>query len=78
MHQSDAAAAPGTDDPQQLPRRTTPTWDMELLLSGATVFALVQLATWLPGVLSTLAALVLAGASPLKVCISEGMAAPFS
>ena len=32
-----------------LPRRTTPTWEVELLLSGATVFALVQLATWLPG-----------------------------
>src|SRR5690606_31373439 len=25
------------------------TWEVELLLSGATVFALVQLATWLPG-----------------------------
>lgn len=43
MHQSDAAAAPGTDDPQQLPKRTTPTWDMELLISGATVFGLLQL-----------------------------------
>ena len=25
-----------------LPRRTTPTWEVELLLSGATVFALFQ------------------------------------
>ncbi len=32
-----------------LPKRTTPTWEVELLLSGATVFALVQLATWVPG-----------------------------
>jgi len=29
-------------DPQALPPRTTPTWEMELLLSGATVFALLQ------------------------------------
>jgi hypothetical protein len=43
MHQPDASAAPGTDDPQQIPRRTTPTWDMELLISGATVFGLLQL-----------------------------------
>lgn len=38
-----------TDTRLTLPRRTTPTWEVELLLSGATVFALVQLATWLPG-----------------------------
>ena len=31
-----------------LPKRTTPTWEIELLLSGATVFALVQLAGALP------------------------------
>ncbi|PZO05360.1 MAG: hypothetical protein DCF27_13955 [Lysobacteraceae bacterium] len=30
------------DDAHTLPKRTTPTWDMELLLSGATVFALFQ------------------------------------
>ncbi|KAA2286162.1 hypothetical protein [Arenimonas fontis] len=30
-----------------LPGRTTPTWEMELLLSGATVFALWQLAGWM-------------------------------
>lgn len=29
--------------PQAIPRGTTPTWEMELLLSGATVFGLVQL-----------------------------------
>lgn len=32
------------DDANTLPKRTTPTWDMELLLSGATVFALFQIA----------------------------------
>ena len=34
----------------ELPRHTTPTWEMELLISGATVFALLQL----PGVLDEL------------------------
>lgn len=34
-------------DPQALPPRTTPTWEMELLLSGATVFALLQAYGWL-------------------------------
>lgn len=29
-------------DPNTLPRRTTPTWEMEVLLSGATVFAVWQ------------------------------------
>ncbi|MGH8030737.1 MAG: hypothetical protein ACREO3_12480 [Arenimonas sp.] len=31
----------------RLPGRTTPTWDMELLVSAASVFALVQLPGWL-------------------------------
>lgn len=30
------------EDANTIPKRTTPTWDMELLLSGATVFALFQ------------------------------------
>lgn len=30
------------DPPLTLPKRTTPTWEMELVLSGATVFALFQ------------------------------------
>ena len=30
------------EDSNVIPKRTTPTWDMELLLSGATVFALFQ------------------------------------
>jgi hypothetical protein len=37
------------DDANALSRRTTPTWEMELLLSGAAVFAMVQLAQALPG-----------------------------
>lgn len=43
---SDSAATPGADPlaPRQpVPRHTTPTWEMELLISGATVFALMQL-----------------------------------
>jgi hypothetical protein len=38
-------APPPTDDTTRsgLPSRTTPTWEMELLLSGATVFGLLQL-----------------------------------
>lgn len=38
---------PATPDHARLPRLTTPTWEMELLISGATVFALLQL----PGLL---------------------------
>ena len=33
-----------SDTPIALPKRTTPTWETELLLSGATVFALFQAA----------------------------------
>lgn len=33
--------------PDAIPARTTPTWEMELLLSGATVFGLLQLPTTL-------------------------------
>lgn len=36
------------DPAKQFPGRTTPTWEIELLLSGATVFALVQFAGALP------------------------------
>lgn len=38
-----SAAAPPDHDAQQLPKRTTPTWEMELLISGALVFSLLQL-----------------------------------
>lgn len=40
MHQP----GPNDDRPSRVPGRTTPTWEMELLLSGATVFALWQIA----------------------------------
>jgi hypothetical protein len=35
------------DDRLKLPKQTTPTWEMELLISGASVFALMQLPSWL-------------------------------
>ncbi|MBN8261389.1 MAG: hypothetical protein J0L59_03590 [Xanthomonadales bacterium] len=38
----------------QLPARTTPTWEVELLISGVAVFAMLQLPGWLDGVLLTL------------------------
>lgn len=34
---------PSDTGPQTVPARTTPTWEMELLVSGATVFGLMQL-----------------------------------
>lgn len=36
--------------PFRLPGDTTPTWEVELLLSGGTLFALLQLPGWLSGV----------------------------
>jgi hypothetical protein len=45
---ADAASA----GPHAVPRRTTPTWDMELLVSGASVFALFQLGAELDGVVA--------------------------
>ena len=38
-----------------LPRRTTPTWELELLISGATIFGLLQL----PGLAGQLGQLLL-------------------
>ncbi len=37
-----------------LPNRTTPTWEVELLISGVAVFAMLQLPGWLDGVLMAL------------------------
>lgn len=31
----------------QLPQHTTPTWEVELLISGVAVFAMLQLPVWL-------------------------------
>jgi hypothetical protein len=36
-----------SDDPHRLPRHTTPTWEVELLISGVAVFAMLQLPGWL-------------------------------
>lgn len=38
---------PMNDEQLKLPKKTTPTWEMELLISGASVFALMQLPGWL-------------------------------
>lgn len=35
------------DEPHALPRRTTPTWEVELLISSVAVFAMLQLPGWL-------------------------------
>jgi hypothetical protein len=39
---------------QSMPRHTTPTWEMELLISGATVFALMQLPSGIDSVVNAL------------------------
>ena len=39
--------ATATPDPDQLPQHTTPTWEVELLISGVAVFAMLQLPGWL-------------------------------
>lgn len=44
IHATSPASAPS---PHQLPRHTTPTWEVELLISGVAVFAMLQL----PGLL---------------------------
>ncbi|HET9817986.1 MAG TPA: hypothetical protein VFP92_02340 [Rhodanobacteraceae bacterium] len=38
---------PGHESAEQLPRHTTPTWEVELLISGVAVFAMLQLPGWL-------------------------------
>lgn len=40
---SDESSPPGAGVETTMPARTTPTWEMELLISGATVFGLMQL-----------------------------------
>lgn len=39
--------ATATRSPDQLPKHTTPTWEVELLISGVAVFAMLQLPGWL-------------------------------
>jgi len=36
-----------SEDPHHLPHRTAPTWEVELLISGVAVFAMLQLPGWL-------------------------------
>lgn len=43
-----------TEHPGDLPRHTTPTWEVELLISGVAVFAMLQLPGWLDSQLFTL------------------------
>ena len=51
MSESDAESLPPRPP---LPRHTTPTWEMELLISGATVFALMQLPGLIDGAVDAL------------------------
>ena len=50
-HSQGVEAAAPTSNALEIPKRTTPTWEMELLLSGALVFSMLQLPelldTWL-------------------------------
>lgn len=44
---TDPAPPPADDALSRLPRHTTPTWEVELLISGVAVFAMLQLPGWL-------------------------------
>jgi hypothetical protein len=44
---TDPAPPPADDSASRLPRHTTPTWEVELLISGVAVFAMLQLPGWL-------------------------------
>lgn len=43
------SASEDTEQPHRVPGRTTPTWEMELLISGATIIGLLQLPSLLDG-----------------------------
>lgn len=47
MSQADPPTGRPRADPDDLPRHTTPTWEVELLISGLAVFAMLQLPSWL-------------------------------
>ena len=53
MSHTDTPTTPERD-PDQLPKHTTPTWEVELLISGVAVFAMLQLPGWLDGQLFAL------------------------
>ncbi|MDN5781110.1 MAG: hypothetical protein L0H23_03640 [Luteimonas sp.] len=42
-----ASQPPASESASRLPRHTTPTWEVELLISGVAVFAMLQLPGWL-------------------------------
>lgn len=44
---TDPTPPSATDAASRLPRRTTPTWEVELLISGVAIFAMLQLPGWL-------------------------------
>lgn len=44
---TDPVPPPADDATSSLPRRTTPTWEVELLISGVAIFAMLQLPGWL-------------------------------
>lgn len=44
---TDPVPPPADDTASRLPRRTTPTWEVELLISGVAIFAMLQLPGWL-------------------------------
>jgi len=44
---TDSATSATPEDRDQLPPHTTPTWEVELLISGVAVFAMLQLPGWL-------------------------------
>jgi hypothetical protein len=44
---TDPVPPPANDAASRLPRRTTPTWEVELLISGVAIFAMLQLPGWL-------------------------------
>lgn len=46
MTEQDTPPSPDADA-ESLPRHTTPTWEVEMLISGAAVFAMLQLPGWL-------------------------------
>lgn len=47
MSQDPNASEPGATAAHAMPARTTPTWEVELLISGIAVFAMLQLPGWL-------------------------------
>lgn len=68
-----------SDDPNTLSRRTTPTWEVELLLSGALVFSLLNLPTLLDSavlqILPSLSSELVTGLTLVSVYLRAGLVA---